>query len=738
MKLNKRLFFERDKGKEKEIGKTEKPTDDPLEQVSSGAENTEEDDNHKEGRVLTALEEAKERVKKKKHTIVQLTGTKIKVLFPDGYYKLKQKNVFKNAVKNIVKDELAFQKIVGSSNNIVTIFKTVPDKAMNPEDVQGLIDDIHECLSEDQGIIEVRNGETKRGYRYIYSIVKNLPQDQFGVRYYLRLNLFHEKDIVEIRADFTEIGMTGLREAACVDLARRAGITDVFEDGYKEWVKDPYDPEYTKGCLKNLAEKEGLDCLFPENPLSQAHEFLLAVLKDEFVTVRQESVDDAESESPLDQKESGNAEDKEGREESEKEFLQNVFVDECRRYTYLVEVEKQRKQNPEKIEDKNTKVIEEKQRWFGIDAVECDEGLCEEKTRIIDEAAKLGLESGRIIAQGCVNEYVYCTESEAEKLVEVLGKDSYVVREPDKKLIRYIKKHPQSKKKTQKEKADFGIKNPEEKKVQKNLDDQLRSAIAGYNAVYAAFNDHGMQLFNQRERAIDLLENIENLINSIANHPKDFDSDIAEIQIKKKEFKDVCDFAREELEAAQRSAAGVGAGIAGGAAIASLAPSAAMWIATTFGTASTGTAISTLSGAAATNAALAWIGGGTIALGGGGIAAGQALLALAGPIGWGLAGASLLTSIVLFANKKMKLGKEKKKEIDSVLRNAEQLRETNAKLSALLQRTDDVRERLSSQYIQAMALFGKDFKTLSEDKQMLLGTIVNNAKALAVSLGEGV
>ncbi len=42
--------------------------------------------------------------------------------------------------------------------------------------------------------------------------------------------------------------------------------------------------------------------------------------------------------------------------------------------------------------------------------------------------------------------------------------------------------------------------------------------------------------------------------------------------------------------------------------------------------ASTGTAISGLSGAAATNAALAWLGGGTLAAGGGGVAAGTAIV----------------------------------------------------------------------------------------------------------------
>lgn len=42
--------------------------------------------------------------------------------------------------------------------------------------------------------------------------------------------------------------------------------------------------------------------------------------------------------------------------------------------------------------------------------------------------------------------------------------------------------------------------------------------------------------------------------------------------------------------------------------------------------ASTGTAISSLSGIAATNATMAWLGGGSIAIGGGGVAAGAALL----------------------------------------------------------------------------------------------------------------
>ena len=65
---------------------------------------------------------------------------------------------------------------------------------------------------------------------------------------------------------------------------------------------------------------------------------------------------------------------------------------------------------------------------------------------------------------------------------------------------------------------------------------------------------------------------------------------------------------------------------AGGTAVGALAGVTAMGVVSTFATASTGTAISALSGAAATNATLAWFGGGAIAAGGGGMALGAAVL----------------------------------------------------------------------------------------------------------------
>ena len=97
-----------------------------------------------------------------------------------------------------------------------------------------------------------------------------------------------------------------------------------------------------------------------------------------------------------------------------------------------------------------------------------------------------------------------------------------------------------------------------------------------------------MQLYVERTRALDTISFVENVVNSIANRPKTFDSDFEEINLNRRIFTDSCEFAERELQEARKAATGAGAGLAAGASVAFMAPTAAMWIATTFGTASTG------------------------------------------------------------------------------------------------------------------------------------------------------
>ena len=298
--------------------------------------------------VASKAEEIKANREKKKseqHTIVQLKGSDIRILLPDGYEKLKHKNPLKGLTLSLTNEFAGYGKVVSTSANTVMIAKSVANEVMNSDDPSGLISWIHEHLADDEGLIEVKNGVTKRGYKYIYSIIKNLMQDVHGVRYFLRLDLIKGEDIVEIQAEFKEINMTGGREAMCLNLAQMAGLVEFSEGGLKGWMQDPYDPEYTKGITKNLAEKEGIDGLFPDNPLTQAHELLMAVLNDEFVIARKEDNDEEKTSDVAEE----NLSDEE-KEEKKRESIRQLFVDECQRYTYPVEVDKPEDVNVESKE----------------------------------------------------------------------------------------------------------------------------------------------------------------------------------------------------------------------------------------------------------------------------------------------------------------------------------------------------------------------------------------------------
>ena len=267
-------------------------------------------------------------------------------------------------------------------------------------------------------------------------------------------------------------------------------------------------------------------------------------------------------------------------------------------------------------------------------------------------------------------------------------------------------------------------------------------AVAKYNTAFQKMERLGNHLYDKRCDCVTLIHEIEFLVNSIANRPKEFDKKISDIQAAREKFRETADYAAEALDAAVKSGASVAAGIAGGAAVASMAPTAAMWVATTFGTASTGTAISTLSGAAATKAALAWLGrvtGGIAVKGaitGAGMNAGTALLALAGPIGWGITGVTTTASIVALGHKNKEIADEAIAEAKKITIAGAEVNETSAKIQQLTDETVMLMDALRDMAQANRALKGANYLELSEAEQYQLGTMVNNTLTLAEMLNK--
>ncbi|MDA3062242.1 MULTISPECIES: hypothetical protein [unclassified Campylobacter] len=191
----------------------------------------------------------------------------------------------------------------------------------------------------------------------------------------------------------------------------------------------------------------------------------------------------------------------------------------------------------------------------------------------------------------------------------------------------------------------------------------------------------GKALENLGEKKLFILDNVvKSLIDTIEKIEfKDSIGlqELSKFKIDKSEFvelKEMSGFASSIL-------GGTVAGTAGGALTAFGAYSAAGWLAT----ASTGTAISTLSGVAATNATLAFFGGGSLAAGGLGVAGGTAVLG-------GLVAAPALAVIGLIASSKASALK------DEAYANLDKARKYERELKTASVACDGIRRRADMFY----------------------------------------
>ena len=264
--------------------------------------------------------------------------------------------------------------------------------------------------------------------------------------------------------------------------------------------------------------------------------------------------------------------------------------------------------------------------------------------------------------------------------------------------------------------------------------------LARYNNSYEKMKNECENLYNVRGQAIKVIKMNQNVINSIANTPKEFDTTLGKIGKELTKFNDSEEYAKKAYNASVQAGINIAGGAAAGLGVASMAPTALMSIATTFGTASTGTAISTLSGCVAQKAALAWIGRtfAGFAAEGAGMAAGQAFLALAGPIGWGITAVSTGVSLISLSNKNKELADKAVNEAKEISIARESLDEVAEKVNSLRAKTDILYTDMDKQRAKILKFLNADYLSLEDEDKYFLGTLVNNTLSLSVLLNETV
>lgn len=260
-----------------------------------------------------------------------------------------------------------------------------------------------------------------------------------------------------------------------------------------------------------------------------------------------------------------------------------------------------------------------------------------------------------------------------------------------------------------------------------------------YNLSYEKMTEACEALYSVRINSVDLIKYIQAVVNSIANTPKEYDTEFGKIGKELEAFHETKEYAERAYNESLKAGAGIAGGAFAGMGIASMAPTAMMSVATTFGTATTGTAISALSGAAAQKAAVAWIGrtfAGFAVKEGAGLAVGNAFLALAGPIGWGVTAASTGLSLVSLTKKNKEISDDAVREAKDIAKARESLDETTDKILALKAKTGILYNDMNSQKNKIMSYINRDYLTFEDSDKEYLGSIVNNTLSLSVLLNE--
>ena len=266
-----------------------------------------------------------------------------------------------------------------------------------------------------------------------------------------------------------------------------------------------------------------------------------------------------------------------------------------------------------------------------------------------------------------------------------------------------------------------------------------KETLDKYDISYEVMKNACERLYDIRQNSVELIHFIQNVVNSIANKPKDYDTKLGKIGEELICFHETEEYGKEAYNASIKAGINILGGLATGMGVASMAPSALVSIATTFGTASTGTAIRTLSGAAAQKAAVAWIGrtfAGIAVKSGAGMAAGNAFLALAGPVGWGITAASTGISLISLSNRNKELANKAIEEAKEIAKARESLDETAEKINSLKVKTELLFTDMTKQRSSLMELINADYTLLSDEKKYFLGSVVNNTLSLSVLLNE--
>jgi len=127
---------------------------------------------------------------------------------------------------------------------------------------------------------------------------------------------------------------------------------------------------------------------------------------------------------------------------------------------------------------------------------------------------------------------------------------------------------------------------------------------------------------------------------------------------------------------------------------------------------------------------LAWLGGGAIAAGGGGMASGGALLAMAGPIGWGLAGVAVVGGGYFYASKNKEIAEKADASTLSIRNGIKVLELSERFIELLTTQTSEHAQGLRKLLEHAASGLPSHYSKFSTEQLELVAAVINHVHVL--------
>lgn len=181
-----------------------------------------------------------------------------------------------NALPDDPDGAISYSKVTSNALCFIQSFPLRISDCMPMNEIRSIVDGIHSCLADNQGIIEVSNGTTKYDKKYAYSIIKNSLEPR-GMSYILTMHIIKDGTALCLRGQFEEQGMSGQRDAYVYEYAIRCNI-GIGTDG-EGWFKDPFDNDFVRGLRMNYSEDRRFDESFPDHPLSQVRALISFIIE---------------------------------------------------------------------------------------------------------------------------------------------------------------------------------------------------------------------------------------------------------------------------------------------------------------------------------------------------------------------------------------------------------------------------------------------------------------------------